>query len=123
MQKAANYLFKPSNIPTAGILGRLERFPVHRIYCVGGNYLDHWKEMGFSGRDPPFFFLKPADSLVPLEKDQVGSIPYPTLTKNFHYEIELVVAIDKGGKNIKTEDALNHVFGYAVGLDMTRRDL
>lgn len=69
MQKAANYLFKPSNIPTAGILGRLERFPVHRIYCVGGNYLDHWKEMGFSGRDPPFFFLKPADSLVPLEKD------------------------------------------------------
>ena len=79
--------------------------------------------MGFTGREPPFFFLKPANTLVVVESGQTGSMPYPSLTKNFHHEIELVVAIGKGGKNISAADALKHVYGYAIGLDMTRRDL
>jgi fumarylpyruvate hydrolase len=123
MKPLGNYIFKPHPIPSAAILGREERFPVHRIYCVGRNYEDHAKEMGHSGKEPPFFFLKPADSLVAIEENQVGSIPYPSLTQNFHYEIEMVIAIEKEGKNIPAENALDHVFGYAVGLDMTRRDL
>ncbi|CAN5129001.1 fumarylacetoacetate hydrolase family protein [soil metagenome] len=100
-----------------------DRFPVHRIYCVGRNYEEHAKEMGFTGREPPFFFLKPADAIVAVEVGSIGSMPYPSLTKNLHHEIELVVAIGKGGKNIKAADAHQHIFGYAVGLDMTRRDL
>ena len=88
-------------------------FPVHRIYCVGRNYAEHAVEMGHTGREPPFFFLKPADTVVPVAEGETGRIPYPTLTKNFHHEIELVVAIGPGGS----------IFGYAVGLDMTRRDL
>jgi fumarylpyruvate hydrolase len=79
--------------------------------------------MGFSGREPPFFFLKPADAVVPVEAGTTGSMPYPTLTSNLHHEIELVVAIGKAGKNIKAADALDYIWGYAVGLDMTRRDL
>jgi fumarylpyruvate hydrolase len=117
------YLFAPSAVSSVAIVGRAERFPVHRIYCVGRNYEEHAKEMGFTGREPPFFFLKPADALVPVEAGATGSIPYPSLTKNLHHEIELVVAIGTGGSNIKAADALQHVFGYAVGLDMTRRDL
>jgi fumarylpyruvate hydrolase len=79
--------------------------------------------MGFTGREPPFFFLKPADAIVPVPAGETGSIPYPTLTKNLHHEIELVVAIGTGGRNIKAADAHKHIFGYGVGLDMTRRDL
>jgi fumarylpyruvate hydrolase len=79
--------------------------------------------MGFTGREPPFFFLKPADAVVPVEAGTTGSMPYPTLTSNLHHEIELVVAIGKAGKNIKAADALDYIWGYAVGLDMTRRDL
>ena len=79
--------------------------------------------MGFTGKEPPFFFLKPADALLPVDQDCVGKLPYPTLTKRFDYECELVVCIGKGGKNISVEDAKDHIFGYAVGLDMTRRDL
>ena len=79
--------------------------------------------MGHSGTEPPFFFLKPADALLAVQAGEVGILPYPSLTSNFHYEAELVVAINKGGKNIKIEDADDHIFGYAVGLDMTRRDL
>jgi fumarylpyruvate hydrolase len=98
-------------------------FPVHRIYCVGRNYAEHAQEMGFTGREPPFFFLKPADAVVPVANGATGEIDYPTLTANFHHEIELVVAIGTGGRNIKAADAAAHIWGYAVGLDMTRRDL
>ncbi len=105
------------------VVGTSDRFPVNRIYCVGRNYEEHAKEMGFTGREPPFFFLKPADAIVVVDAGQTGSIPYPSLTKNLHHEIELVAAIGTGGKNIKAADALKHIFGYAVGLDMTRRDL
>jgi fumarylpyruvate hydrolase len=96
---------------------------VHRIYCVGRNYEEHAKEMGFTGREPPFFFLKPADTVVPVNAGETGTMAYPSLTSNLHHEIELVVAIGTGGKNIKAADAHKHVYGYAVGLDMTRRDL
>ncbi len=105
------------------VTGTQDRFPVHRVYCVGRNYEEHAKEMGFTGREPPFFFLKPADAIVAVEAGQTGSIPYPSLTKNLHHEIELVVAIGTGGKNIAAADAHKHIYGYAVGLDMTRRDL
>jgi fumarylpyruvate hydrolase len=118
-----SYVFPPSPQVSVPVVGSAERFPVRRVYCVGRNYEDHAKEMGFTGREPPFFFFKPTDAVVPVEAGQTGQIAYPSLTNNFHHEIELVVAIGKGGKNIKAADALGHVFGYAVGLDMTRRDL
>jgi len=118
-----SFVFKPEEIASVPILGQPERFPVRRIYCVGRNYEEHAKEMGFTGREPPFFFLKPADALVVVNAGETGHVPYPSLTQNFHHEIELVVAIGKGGKNIKAADAEQHIFGYAVGLDMTRRDL
>jgi fumarylpyruvate hydrolase len=118
-----SFVFAPSDIPSVPVLGQPERFPVHRIYCVGRNYEEHAKEMGFTGREPPFFFLKPTDSLIVVNQGETGHMPYPSLTQNLHHEIELVVAIGKGGKNIKAADAEKHIFGYAVGLDMTRRDL
>ena len=118
-----SYVFTPPPVVSVPVLGRADRFPVHRIYCVGRNYEEHAKEMGFTGREPPFFFLKPADAIVVADAGQTAHIPYPTLTANLHHEIELVVAIGTGGKNIPAADALQHVFGYAVGLDMTRRDL
>ena len=98
-------------------------FPVRRVYCVGRNYAEHAQEMGHSGREPPFFFMKPADTLVYVPEHETGRIRYPTLTSNYHHEIELVVAIGVGGANIKAADAPAHIWGYAVGLDMTRRDL
>jgi len=103
--------------------GSAQRFAVHRIYCVGRNYEDHAKEMGFTGREPPFFFLKPADAVLPVDAGQTGLLPYPSLTANLHHEVELVVAIGQGGRDIPAAQALQHVYGYAVGLDMTRRDL
>ena len=109
----------PVTVPVAGG----GDFPVHRIYCVGRNYADHAVEMGFSGREPPFFFLKPADTVVAVAEGETGVIDYPTLTSNLHHEIELVVAIGRGGNGIKAADAPGHIWGYAVGLDMTRRDL
>ena len=118
-----NYVFSPAPVVSVPIVGRAERFPVHRIYCVGRNYEEHAKEMGFTGREPPFFFLKPADTIVVAAPGQTAHIPYPTLTNNLHHEIELVVAIGKGGRDIAAADAARHIFGYAVGLDMTRRDL
>jgi len=118
-----SYTFAPPAIVSVPVVGRAERFPVHRIYCVGRNYEEHAKEMGFTGREPPFFFLKPADAIVVAEAGQTATIPYPTLTANLHHEIELVVAIGRGGRNIKAADAASHIYGYAVGLDMTRRDL
>ncbi len=118
-----SYVFAAPATVSVPILGQPEHFPVHRIYCVGRNYEEHAKEMGYTGREPPFFFLKPADALVVVHDGATGHIPYPSMTANFHHEIELVVAIGKGGRNIKAADAMGHVFGYAVGLDMTRRDL
>jgi fumarylpyruvate hydrolase len=118
-----SYVFAPPPVTSVPVRGRAERFPVHRIYCVGRNYEEHAKEMGFTGREPPFFFLKPADALVPVNDGETGTLPYPTLTQNFHHEIELVVAIGTGGAQIRSADAHRHIFGYAVGLDMTRRDL
>jgi fumarylpyruvate hydrolase len=118
-----SYVFNPEAVTSVAVAGRPERFPVRRVYCVGRNYEEHAKEMGFTGREPPFFFLKPADAVVPVEAGAAGTIAYPPLTKNLHHEIELVVAIGTGGKDIKAADAHKHIFGYAVGLDMTRRDL
>lgn len=105
------------------ILGQTTRFPVRRVYCVGRNYADHAKEMGHSGREPPFFFLKPADALFSIPEGETRQWPYPSLTKDLHHEVELVVAIGKGGKDISPEQASSHIWGYAIGLDMTRRDL
>ncbi|MES2879454.1 MAG: fumarylacetoacetate hydrolase family protein [Pseudomonadota bacterium] len=117
------YVFNPAPPVSVPVLGLPERFPVHRIYCVGRNYEDHAKEMGFSGREPPFFFMKPADAVLAVQAGETGTLHYPSLTHNLHHEIELVVAIGLGGSRIQAADAHRHIFGYAVGLDMTRRDL
>ena len=117
------FVLTPPAQASVPVVGQTERFPVHRIYCVGRNYAEHAKEMGFTGREAPFFFLKPADTVLPAEDGQTVGMPYPSLTHNLHHEIELVVAIGQGGKNIPVERALEHIWGYAVGLDMTRRDL
>lgn len=118
-----SYVFSPPPLASVPVIGSADRFPVHRIYCVGRNYAEHAKEMGFTGREPPFFFMKPADAVLVVNEGDTGALPYPSLTANLHHEIELVVAIGKGGKNIAAADALQHIYGYAIGLDMTRRDL
>ena len=106
------------------IAGSEERFPVRRIYCIGRNYAAHAREMGSDPtREPPFFFQKPTDAIQYVAPGKVEDHPYPSLTKNYHYEVELVAALKSGGKNISIERALEHVYGYALGLDMTRRDL
>ena len=120
---ASEYVFTPHPVVSIPVVGQAAQFPVHRIYCVGRNYEEHAKEMGFTGREPPFFFMKPADAVVVVQAGTTGTMAYPTLTSNLHHEIELVAAIGTGGKNIKAADAHKHIFGYAVGLDMTRRDL
>jgi fumarylpyruvate hydrolase len=108
---------------TLAITGSEELFPVNRVFCVGRNYAAHAREMGKDpDREPPFFFMKPACAVVQAGAAEI-TIPYPPMTANFHHEIELVVTIAKGGKDIPVEQALDHVHGYAVGLDMTRRDL
>ena len=121
-----NYIFPPHTVVGLPIAGKSECFPVRRVYCVGRNYAAHAREMGFDpDREPPFFFCKANDaqSVVPVPAKTTVDIPYPSLSSNYHYEIELVVAIGKSGKNISIEQASEHIFGYAVGLDMTRRDL
>ncbi len=117
-----SYVFAPP-APVAVPVAGGGSFPVHRIYCVGRNYVEHAQEMGFSGREPPFFFMKPADAVVPVAAGETGAIDYPSLTANLHHEVELVVALGLGGRNIKAADAAAHIWGYAIGLDMTRRDL
>jgi len=113
-------LVVPLKQVTVAVEGTDARFPVRRIYCVGRNYLDHIRETaGADEREPPFFFQKPTDAILRPGED----FPYPSVTEKLHHEIELVVAINKGGANIKAEDALDHIYGYAVGIDMTRRDL
>ena len=117
------FAVSPPPQPALAVAGRGERFPVNRIFCVGRNYAAHAREMGKDpDRDPPFFFMKPACAAIQAGAEEV-SIPYPPMTANFHHEIELVVSIGKGGADIPVERALEHVYGYAVGLDMTRRDL
>lgn len=119
-----NYVFEPKPPVTVPVAGGDQAFPVRRVYCVGRNYAAHAREMGSDpDREPPFFFCKPADAIVPVADGQTLSLPYPVQTKNFHYEIELVAAIGKGGFEIPEAQALEHVWGYGVGLDMTRRDL
>jgi fumarylpyruvate hydrolase len=118
-----SYVFPPPHVASVPVAGIAERFAVNRIYCVGRNYEDHAKEMGHTGREPPFFFTKPADTIVPVAPGTVGDMPYPTLTANLHHEVELVVAIGKSGQHIAAAQAVSHIYGYAVGLDMTRRDL
>lgn len=105
--------------PSLPVVGEAGVFPVRRIWCVGRNYLEHIREMGNDERDPPFFFAKHADMLAP----EGAVIPYPPLTQDLHHEVELVVALKSGGLNIPTDKALDHVYGYAVGIDLTRRDL
>ncbi len=113
----------PLTPPLVPIEGSDASFPVRRIYCVARNYAEHAKEMGSSGREAPFFFMKPADAVVPVPTGATGRIAYPGKTNDLHHEVELVVAIGRGGRNISAADALAHVFGYTIGLDMTRRDL
>ncbi len=115
-----SFVFTPSALPSVAIQDTAARFPVHRIYCVGRNYAEHAREMGSDpSREPPFFFSKPADAVVP----NYTAVPYPSRTQNFHHEVELVVAVGKCGRNIAIANALDHVFGYGVGNDLTRRDL
>ena len=107
------------DLPSLPVAGSADRFPVRRIYCIGRNYAAHAREMGADEREPPFFFLKPADAIV----QDGATIPYPAATKDLHYEAELVAAIGKAGANISVDDANDHIFGYGVGIDLTRRDL
>ncbi|MDR3510083.1 MAG: fumarylacetoacetate hydrolase family protein [Caulobacteraceae bacterium] len=114
-----DYVFPPAAVPAVPVEGTTALFPVRRILCVGRNYAAHRREMGGDEREPPFFFAKPADAIVPLG----GDVPYPSLTANLHHEVELVAALGGGGADVPVEDALSLVFGYAVGVDLTRRDL
>ncbi len=115
-----NYVFTPPPTPSVAVFGSEDRFPVRRIFCVGRNYAAHAREMGRDpDREPPFFFTKPADAVV----DSGETVSYPPETENFQYEAELVVAIGKAGRDIAEADALSHVWGYAAGNDLTRRDL
>lgn len=121
-----NYIFPPMSVVGLPIHDTDQFFPVRRVYCVGRNYADHAREMGSDPtREPPFFFCKANDaqSIIPVSPNQVNDLPYPPKTQNLHYEVELVVAIGQDGANLSTEQAKDLIFGYAVGLDMTRRDL
>lgn len=117
------YVFAPPPHPAVRIVGSTGWFPVHRIYCVGRNYAEHAQEMGASGREPPFFFMKPADAVLPVAEGETGVLRYPTLTRELHHEVELVVALREGGAHLTPADVERCIYGYAVGLDMTRRDL
>ena len=117
---STQYVIEPVALPSLPVLGDARRFAVNRIYCVGRNYADHAREMGHDpDREPPFFFMKPASAIV----TDGANMQYPSLSNDVHHEIEMVVAIGKGGANIPADKALDHVYGYGVGLDMTRRDL
>ena len=119
----SQYLFTPAAVTAVPVVGSSSLFPVHRVYCVGRNYAAHAREMGFDpDREPPFFFCKPADAVVPVAAGESLTLAYPAQTDDYHYEIELVVAIGKRGSDIPVAQALDYVYGYATGLDMTRRD-
>ena len=116
---SADYVISPPPQATIAVAGSSKVFPVRRIWCVGRNYIEHIREMGQDERAPPFFFAKPADAIVP----DGGIVPYPPLTKDLHHEVELVVALKSGGRNIPVAKANDCIYGYAVGIDLTRRDL
>jgi len=116
---ATSYVITPPPRAAIAVAGGKEAFPVRRIWCVGRNYEEHIKEMGHDVRDPPFFFSKPADAIVP----DGATVPYPPLTKDLHHEVELVAALKAGGRNIGLDKALDCIWGYGVGIDLTRRDL
>lgn len=119
----SQYLFTPPAVTAVPVVGSSSVFPVHRVYCVGRNYAAHAREMGFDpDREPPFFFCKPEDAVVPVAAGESLTLAYPAQTDDYHYEIELVVAIGKRGSDIPVAQALDYVYGYATGLDMTRRD-
>ena len=119
-----DYVISKPDTTSLTVVGEDDRFPVRRIFCVGRNYAAHAREMGMDPeRDPPFFFTKPSDAAFDAGVTEKASIPYPLDTRNFHYEAELTVAIGKGGSSIQVKDALEHVYGYATSLDLTRRDL
>jgi len=119
-----SFVIPAPSVPALPIAGTGDLFPVRRVYCVGRNYAAHAREMGGDPtREPPFFFSKPADALQPVPAGEIADHPYPPQTENYHFEIEMVAALHRGGRDIPVEGALDHVFGYAVGLDMTRRDL
>jgi len=114
------FVVEPAPVVSVAVRGSVARFPVRRVYCVGRNYAEHTREMGHDpDRELPFFFQKNPDNLV-LDN---GDFPYPSMTSNVHHEVEMIVAIGKGGSDISVDKALDHVYGYALGLDMTRRDL
>jgi fumarylpyruvate hydrolase len=116
----SSYVITAPATPSLAVAGSLDRFPIRRVFCVGRNYGAHAREMGSDpNREPPFFFSKPADAVVPAG----GAIPYPPATRDLHHEVELVVALGGGGADIAPQDALALVWGYGVGLDLTRRDL
>ncbi len=118
------FVFPPEAPVAVPVAGSDLQFAVRRVYCVGRNYAAHAREMGFDpDREPPFFFCKPTDAVAPVAYGVTLELAYPSQTANYHYEAELVAAIGEGGENIPVEQALDHVYGYAVGLDMTRRDL
>ena len=118
------YVIPAWDLPSIPVAGTAARFPVRHVFCVGRNYAEHAKEMGGDAtKEPPFFFTKAADAILPVVAPVVGKIPYPMATKNFHHELELVVAIGRSGARIASKDAQSLIYGYAVGLDMTRRDL
>lgn len=119
MSTSASFVIPAPPQASIAVAGESKNFPVRRIWCVGRNYLEHIREMGNDERAPPFFFAKHADMVVA----DGATIPYPPLTKDFHHEVELVVALKSGGRNIPADKALEHVYGYAVGIDLTRRDL
>jgi len=121
-----SFVITPMSIVGIPVAGSRDLFPVRRVYCVGRNYAAHAREMGFDpDREPPFFFCKPNDdaSVVPVEAGAIATVPYPSQTQNYHFEAELVVAIGKSGRDVPAEKAAELIYGYAVGLDMTRRDL
>ena len=116
-------VFTPAAPVLLPVADSQQYFPVRRIYCVGQNYAAHAIEMGGDGREAPFFFTKPADAVLAVPTGTLGAMPYPSSTANLHHEVELVVAIGQGGRDIRVQDAAAHIWGYAIGLDMTRRDL
>lgn len=117
------YVFAAPGQPVVPVVGTSDLFPVHRIYCVGRNYPDHAREMGHSERESPFFFAKPPDAVLPIPEGSTGRLPYPGETSDLQYETELVVAIGRGGRSVSGKAATDLVWGYAVGIDLTRRDL
>src|SRR5438067_6680531 len=119
MSAGTRYVIDPPPQPAIAVAGTDALFPVRRVWCVGRNYIEHIREMGQDERAPPFFFAKPADAIVA----NGGTVPYPPLTKDMHHEVELVVALKSGGRNIPVAKANDCIYGYAVGIDLTRRDL